>query len=120
MREVRREEVVGEGREADRLFRALTRAWRERLQSPELPFLVVQLPGMGRPTWPAFRAVQQGWLDDPHVALAVAIDAGHESDVHPTDKRPVGERLARLALVSGEDRRFYPADAELDRERPSF
>ena len=32
----------------------------------------------------------------------VTLDVGHPTDVHPTDKRPVGERLARLAVRLGD------------------
>ena len=34
----------------------------------------------------------------PGVGMAVITDLGHPSDVHPRKKKPVGERLARLAL----------------------
>ena len=30
----------------------------------------------------------------PHTSMAVAIDVGHPTDVHPRDKLPVGQRLA--------------------------
>lgn len=83
---------------ADRLFRAMVVSWREAWGDTDLPFHFVQLPGMERPTWPAFREVQQGWLDIPATAMAVAIDLGHPTDVHPRIKRPIGERLARIAL----------------------
>ena len=82
---------------ADLLFRLLVDDWRRAWNRPDLPFHFVQLPGMDRPTWPEMREVQAAWLDIPHTAMAVAIDVGDPTDVHPRDKQPVGERLARLA-----------------------
>ena len=35
----------------------------------------------------------------PHCGTAVAIDVGDHRDIHPKDKKTVGERLARLALA---------------------
>ena len=85
---------------ADSLFRELVRSWRQAWHDEALPVCFVQLPGMGRPTWPEFREVQAGWLEIPHTAMAVAIDVGHPTDVHPRDKRPVGERLCLAASSS--------------------
>ena len=34
----------------------------------------------------------------PHTGLAVTIDTGDADNIHPTEKQPVGERLAFLAL----------------------
>lgn len=84
---------------ADRLFRVMVEEWRDLWGRPELPIYYVQLPAMGRPTWPEFREVQASWLDIPHTGMAVAIDVGNPRNVHPTNKRPVGERLALLALA---------------------
>ena len=53
---------------------------------------------MKRPHWPAFRASQQRVHDAlPHTGMAVTLDLGHPTDVHPRDKKPVGERLALIA-----------------------
>lgn len=70
--------------------------WRRAFSQPELPFLYVQLPGMGR-TWMEFREVQRRCLAIPNTAMAVTIDLGHPTDVHPRSKREVGRRLALLA-----------------------
>jgi len=83
------------------VFETLVSDWREQWNRPNLPVLFVQLPAMGRPNWPAFR---QSQLDCHrslrHTAMAVTIDLGHSTNVHPVEKRPVGDRLARLALGS--------------------
>jgi sialate O-acetylesterase len=59
----------------------------------------VQLPAHDRPEWPRFRDGQRRALDElANVGMAVAIDTGDRTNVHPALKRPVGERLARWAL----------------------
>ena len=41
----------------------------------------------------------------PHTGTAITVDTGDADDIHPTEKLPVGERLALLALrdVYGQD-----------------
>lgn len=80
-------------------FKALVKSWRDAWGNPNLPVYHVQLPGLNR-KWPVFREMQlQVSQELKHVGMAVSIDAGHPTNVHPSDKKPVGERLARLALA---------------------
>lgn len=82
------------------LLTALVRDWRRQWGRPDLPFVAVQLPGMNRPDWPAFRETQRRTLAVlPHTGLVVTIDLGEKGDVHPGDKRPVGERIADWAVA---------------------
>jgi sialate O-acetylesterase len=84
---------------ATHLLPMLVATWRTMFRMPELPWLFVQLPGHEPPLWPAFRELQsQVAKRVGHVALAVTIDLGDKTNVHPVEKKPVGERLARLAL----------------------
>ncbi|MGA1606902.1 MAG: sialate O-acetylesterase [Planctomycetota bacterium] len=79
-------------------MRDLLATWRRRFALPRLPFLMVQLPGYRR-AWVEFRDAQaQVAAADPDVHLAITLDVGHPTDVHPQDKAPVGDRLARIAL----------------------
>lgn len=83
-------------------FTTLVESWRKTWNNPELPFYYVQLSSMevGRETWGHFRDSQRRLLSViPHSGMAVSSDVGHRTDVHPTDKKPVGERLARWALA---------------------
>lgn len=85
------------------IFPVLVADWR-RAWGRELPFGIVQLPGMNRPHWPAFRDSQRRLAEKiPRTGLVVTIDLGDPREVHPADKRQVGERLAAWALaeVSG-------------------
>jgi sialate O-acetylesterase len=81
------------------LFPLLVNDWRQKWKQGDFPFLFVQLPAMGREHWPAFRDGQRRFLNElDNVGMAITIDTGHPTNVHPVDKRPVGERLAEWAL----------------------
>lgn len=73
--------------------------WRESWGDSTLPFYFAQLSSLNRPSWPEFRETQRriaGII--PESGMVVTTDTGHPTDVHPRDKRSVGERLALLAL----------------------
>ncbi len=84
---------------------------RVEFRDATLPCYIVQLanydptlknPGIKArgPTWAALRQSQLEVLRaEPCSGLAVAADVGLADQIHPPDKRAVGERLARWALV---------------------
>ena len=77
----------------ERLFGYLVDSWRRQFDSPGMPFLMVQLSSINRPSWPAFRDSQRRLASRiPGVGMAVSSDLGDSLDVHPRNKRPVGER----------------------------
>lgn len=85
-------------------FRALIRDWRKQWQQPELPFLYVQLANyLEKSTepvdshWAGLREAQRQVMDEPHTAMVVAIDTGEWNDIHPVDKKTLGQRLALAA-----------------------
>ena len=86
------------------LFPALIGAWRAGWNNPTMPFYFVQLPNLRRGSdplkegWPALRDAQRATLSVPQTGMAVTIDVGDPLDLHPRNKRPVGERLARWTL----------------------
>ncbi|AKJ64614.1 sialate O-acetylesterase [Kiritimatiella glycovorans] len=102
------ESNAGDPQEYRVLFPAMIRSWRRAWDRPDWPFFFVQLAAFGHPTldWPGLRAAQTYTRDTlDHTGMALAIDCGEEKDIHPKAKRPVGERLALLALdqVYGRD-----------------
>ena len=97
-------------REHGQLFPLLIRQWREHWGQGDFPFFYVQLPALKRPQWPAFRDGQRRILDQlENVGMAVTIDTGHPSNVHPELKKPVGRRLAKLALGTTYGRSLIPS-----------
>ena len=81
------------------MFELMVKNWREAWGIGDFPFIYVQLPKIGnRNRWPEFREVQLQALNIPNTAMAVAIDTGHPTDVHPKQKKIIGERLALAAL----------------------
>lgn len=91
------------------LMTSLINDWRTKWESPELPFFLVQLPNIGdAPTWTAMREAQQKILSLEKTGMAVTIDIGDPGDIHPNNKKPVGERLyeAAKAVSYGSDHHF--------------
>ncbi len=78
--------------------------YRARWKQPKLPFYYVQLSSIDTVKykghlWPQFRDEQRKMLQlIPYSGMAVCSDIGFKNDVHPTNKKDVGERLARWAL----------------------
>lgn len=79
------------------LFKAMVTDWRKSW-SADLPFYYVQLSSIDRPSWPYFREMQFKLQQSvPNVFMAVSSDLGDSLDVHPKQKKEIGERLALLA-----------------------
>ncbi|MCA9257712.1 MAG: sialate O-acetylesterase [Planctomycetales bacterium] len=74
--------------------------WRERWGLGDFPFLLVQLAGFepGGDRWPFLREAQTQSAELNNVGMALAIDIGHQTDIHPRNKQEVGRRLALRAL----------------------
>ncbi len=79
--------------------------WRTKWKQGNLPFLFVQLPNFmdasylpTESNWALMREAQLKTLAIPNTAMAVAIDLGEWNDIHPDNKKDVGERLALAAL----------------------
>lgn len=83
----------------EKLFPMLLDSWRKTWNQPELPLMFVQLSSVVRPSWPLFRDSQRRMARTlKGVGMAVSSDRGDSLDIHPKDKRSVGERLGRQAL----------------------
>ncbi|MVM33986.1 sialate O-acetylesterase [Spirosoma sp. HMF4905] len=99
------ESNAGKPQEYAALLPALLKDWRQKWRQGDLPFLYVQLPGFMdynyKPTessWAVLREAQLKTLALPNTAMAVAIDLGEWNDIHPDNKKGVGERLALAAI----------------------
>jgi sialate O-acetylesterase len=87
------------------LLPALIADWRVLFHQPDLPFYIVQLPAFmartDRPVasdWAELRDAQAFTARTvPHTGLAVTIDSGDADNIHPKDKKIVGDRVALLA-----------------------
>jgi sialate O-acetylesterase len=81
------------------LFPRLITDWREKWGQGDFPFLFVQLAGYqaGGQNWCFLREAQQMTLSLPATGMAVAVDIGDPSYIHPKDKLDVGARLALVA-----------------------
>lgn len=105
------------------LMKTLIRDWRQIWGGNDFPFLIVQLanfqshqpqkplpkpttmPKPGPGNWAMLREAQLMALEEPNTGVAVAIDIGDRSDIHPANKAELGRRLALIAknMTYGED-----------------
>ena len=99
------ESNAGKPEEYATLLPALINDWRNKWQQGNLPFLYVQLPGFmdynylpAESNWAALRESQLKALAVSNTAMVVAIDLGEWNDIHPDNKKTVGERLALAAF----------------------
>ena len=84
----------------DILLFSYLRLLRKLFRNDTLPFLNVQLPmwidkgAADSKLWPPLRMAQQRvYLNARNTGLAVMLDQGEYNNIHPTNKRVVGERL---------------------------
>ncbi|HTL57808.1 MAG TPA: sialate O-acetylesterase [Candidatus Limnocylindrales bacterium] len=90
-----------------RLLPAMIRDWRAHFGVGDFPFYIVQLaafqpvaPDPRDSEWAELREAQALTAKTVgHCGLAVAIDIGDASDIHPKNKAEVGRRLALCALA---------------------
>jgi sialate O-acetylesterase len=89
-----------------KLLPALIADWRKLFGQGDFPFYIVGLPAYkhrrdvpGDDSWAEMREAQAlSAKNVPHSCLAVTIDTGDPDNVHPVDKKEVGDRLAFCAL----------------------
>jgi len=84
------------------LFPAMIQDWRKGWGIGEFPFYYVQIAPFAykRDPLPAamLREAQTMALAEPNTGMVVTMDVGDVGNIHPKKKKPVGERLALLAL----------------------
>ncbi|WP_343517688.1 sialate O-acetylesterase [Sphingomonas sp.] len=116
---------VGDPAGYAKLLPSLMADWRERFSTKR--FAIVQLANFGpmqsQPidsAWAALRDVQRATVAaDRDAGMAVAIDVGDPRDIHPTDKKSVGLRLA-LAMEGASNAQLPAAARASDKVRLTF
>ena len=95
----------------EHLFPTMVKQWRTQWNAPGLPFYFTQIAPYNYAQLPPYNAggkYNSAYLRDaqrkaaakiPNSAMAVLLDAGEEANIHPANKKIVGERLALLALA---------------------
>lgn len=91
---------------------AMIADWRALWKREDLPFLYVQLAGFSDgkehtegTDWAKLREAQRKTGNVPGTRMVQAYDLGEYNDLHPTDKKSVGKRLALAAekLIYGRE-----------------
>jgi hypothetical protein len=87
------------------LTQMLIRSWRQAFQQGDLPFYYVQVapffydkPDSTLADYAFFREAQEKVSSIPNTGMVITMDVGESKNLHPINKKPVGERLAAMAL----------------------
>ncbi|MEX0741330.1 MAG: sialate O-acetylesterase, partial [Phycisphaeraceae bacterium] len=98
------ESNVGRAYQYRTIFPLMIESWRERFAQGDFPFYYAQIAPFNYNSNPAFAA--ELWEAQlltmrmlPNTGMAVLTDIGDVSDIHPTNKVDVGDRLAAWALA---------------------
>lgn len=90
-------------------LKLLISSWRIFFNDPQLPFVLIQLPSIKR-DWELYREVQLALSKEmQNVSLVVTLDLGNANDVHPKNKKTIGERAARAALGNVYNQNIIPS-----------
>ncbi|NPA08358.1 MAG: sialate O-acetylesterase [Chlorobi bacterium] len=100
------ESNTGKPKEYSDLLTTMITDWRNKFNNKEMPFITVQLANFmeskAQPiesNWAELRDQQRKVsLQVPNAGLAVIIDIGEWNDIHPLNKKTVGDRLALQAM----------------------
>lgn len=114
---------VGRANQYRQLLPAMIADWRKTFGQGDFPFYIVSLAAFtqhkdtpGDDAWAELREAQASAARTvPNSGLALAIDVGDANDIHPTDKKTVGERLAFCALANHYGRKVVCSGPTLDR-----
>jgi len=97
------------------LFEKFVNMYRERC-GEQLPVITTQLCNYDDPfaggsdCWAELRAAQLECLSVPGTDMAVTIDVGEDNDLHPVNKKAVGERLALCVMRTVYGEKDIPPD----------
>jgi sialate O-acetylesterase len=93
------------------LFQTMIQDWRRAWGQGDFPFLFVQIANFKTgpdAMWPEVRDAQRRTLSLMNTGMAVTIDIGEATNIHPVNKQDVGLRLALAAeAISYGERREY-------------
>lgn len=92
-------------------FETLVERLRKALKQPELPVYYVQIAFYEDPAdadgngWKQLRLEQEKAQALPHVYMTVSGDVGSSTDLHPQNKKAIGERIAQQIIENSETRK---------------
>lgn len=108
------ESNAGRPKQYAELQPAQIKDYRTKWNNDELPFLLVQLPNFmevnyipSESSWAELRSSQLKSLNVPNTGMAVTIDLGEWNDIHPGNKKPIGDRLALAARKLAYDEEVF-------------
>lgn len=110
------ENNVGNAKAYKQMLPSLIKDWRNKFSKADLPFYYVQLPNYGdmhylpvESNWALMREAALQTLKVPFTGMAVTIDLGEWNDIHPDNKKDVGDRLGLIArhFMYGEHNLVY-------------